>query len=144
MNGMENESNASYNGNSLMKRFLEKDWNLHDGYFGKVILISSSYKPPLPNDSSGVLEEWRCGYVRLPKDHPFSKAYYVDAKQFYDDPILQTISVHGGLTYDQKDEEGFVWLGFDCAHYGDDRKKQTLEFCVKECESLKEQLRAFE
>jgi hypothetical protein len=63
-----------------------------------------------------------CGYVALPKAHPFYKKGYNDMS--YD--------VHGGLTYsdlcddhrichatdDTKQEKAF-WIGFDCAHGGD-------------------------
>jgi len=63
-----------------------------------------------------------CGYVALPKAHPFHKKGYDDMG--YD--------VHGGLTYsdlcddhrichatdDDKAEKAF-WIGFDCAHGGD-------------------------
>lgn len=61
-----------------------------------------------------------CGYVAIPKDHPF---YEKD----YDDEIID-ISVHGGITFKEKcgeiichesDNEEVVWLGFDCAHSGD-------------------------
>lgn len=59
-----------------------------------------------------------CGYVRVPKGHP---AYAQD----YDNI---DVDVHGGLTYSANDfpiddgeliEEGFWWIGFDCAHGGD-------------------------
>lgn len=68
----------------------------------------------------GPLHHW-CGYVQVPKDHPwfgidYNHCYRVD--QDY-------LSVHGGLTYGQenvpygtKDEKGW-WVGFDCAHLGD-------------------------
>lgn len=60
-----------------------------------------------------------CGYVALPSWHP----YYGKG---YDDIDLD---VHGGLTFAQEGrkearngidwEEGYWWLGFDCAHSGD-------------------------
>jgi hypothetical protein len=57
----------------------------------------------------------RCGYVRVPPNHP---AY----KQNYDDVA---VDVHGGLTFsdlepctEHPDGQGW-WLGFDCVHAGD-------------------------
>lgn len=51
-----------------------------------------------------------CGYVRLPLDSPLSD---VDG---YENLAL---SVHGGLTWEEIDEEGYHWVGFDCAHSHD-------------------------
>jgi hypothetical protein len=55
-----------------------------------------------------------CGYIGIPKDHPFFKKGSIDDLQ-----------VHGGITWrgpenpiDEK--SGAVhWIGFDCAHMGD-------------------------
>lgn len=52
-----------------------------------------------------------CGYVRVPVGHP---AY----GKYYDDPELNGIRVHGGITFCQKSPDGF-WFGFDCGHFGD-------------------------
>lgn len=59
---------------------------------------------------------FRCGYVRVPKDHPWYGKHYDDID----------VKVHGGLTFAKKDQEcgkggaddGW-WFGFDCAHSGD-------------------------
>ena len=70
----------------------------------------------------------RCGYVRVPVDHPWHGIHY-DAPADgsaprEDDPyerLLEArVQVHGGLTWSGKlpPEEGW-WLGFDCAHGGD-------------------------
>lgn len=62
-----------------------------------------------------------CGYVALPKSHP----YY--GKNYDDIPI----EVHGGLTYaracqgkichvpSEGESDDVWWVGFDCAHAGD-------------------------
>lgn len=56
----------------------------------------------------------RCGYVRVPPDHPSHGKPYED----------MDVSVHGGLTFAgiepcaHDDGQGF-WFGFDCAHYQD-------------------------
>jgi len=51
---------------------------------------------------------YRCGYVLIPPGHPWFEQYYenIDA------------DVHGGLTYSDGNENGWV-VGFDCAHYND-------------------------
>jgi hypothetical protein len=57
---------------------------------------------------------YRCGYVRVPRGHPWHGRDY-DAVR---------AEVHGGLTFSEPDLyrgclcDGW-WLGFDCAHYGD-------------------------
>lgn len=53
----------------------------------------------------------RCGYVRIPKGHPF---YGIATCDTYD------ITVHGGITFSESDEDKFWWwIGFDCNHYSD-------------------------
>lgn len=59
---------------------------------------------------------YRCGYVRIPKDHPWHGGY--------DESI--NASVHGGLTFwapdipcDDDGDDDAWWLGFDCHHAGD-------------------------
>jgi hypothetical protein len=100
-----------------------------------------------------------CGYVAVPAGHPdFGKDYdEVDA------------IVHGGLTYGafaskypvDTTPESIYWLGYDCAHSGDELRGRMGEllssigefplskgvwrdeaFCTAECESLAEQLQA--
>lgn len=55
-----------------------------------------------------------CGYVGLPKWHPYYKKEYNDVD----------VEVHGGLTFSRegsgdKWEKDYWWIGFDCAHIGD-------------------------
>jgi hypothetical protein len=59
---------------------------------------------------------YRCGYVRVPVDHPYFKKNYED---------ITNIRCHGGLTYSNLQTKpnkimpiGY-WLGFDCAHKDD-------------------------
>ena len=62
-----------------------------------------------------------CGYVGIPKSHPFA--------QRTDGAYEWPIECHGGLTYDGRqrkldffDEDEFAaycWVGWDYAHYGD-------------------------
>jgi hypothetical protein len=68
----------------------------------------------------------RCGYVRLPSNHPMFG---------YSDRELGTVlSVHGGITYNQagapnhKEDYGLEqWIGFDCNHCFD-LADETLPF----------------
>jgi hypothetical protein len=61
---------------------------------------------------------FRCGYVKVEPGHPWHGKPYQD---------LQSVKVHGGLTFGQPDEpcdkggtdDGW-WLGFDCGHLGDE------------------------
>jgi hypothetical protein len=56
----------------------------------------------------------RCGYVRVPPNHPAHGQGYDSVD----------VSVHGGLTFAQvepcaHDDGTGWWFGFDCAHSGD-------------------------
>jgi hypothetical protein len=54
-----------------------------------------------------------CGYARVPKGHLWDGLDY-------DDPALDGVIVHGGITFAGPLEEiTDWWLGFDCAHAGD-------------------------
>jgi hypothetical protein len=55
----------------------------------------------------------RCGYVRIPKGHPWHGKDYNDLN----------CDVHGGLTFaeadmpcDEPGDDDAWWVGFDCAH----------------------------
>jgi hypothetical protein len=115
----------------------------------------------------------RCGYVEIPRSHPYYEKEYSDID----------VNVHGGLTFSSYSggmpyavPEGFWVLGFDCIHYGDaidletykkysdmgyisktkedllytlneiftDSVIRTLDFVVAECESLATQLKEME
>ena len=59
---------------------------------------------------------YRCGYVRLPKGHPWHGKDWDEV----------SVDVHGGITFAEADvqcDKGGAddawWLGFDCAHSGD-------------------------
>lgn len=52
---------------------------------------------------------YRCGYVRVPKGHPWHGLEYENVPA----------SAHGGFTYAEADTDGGWWVGFDCAHHGD-------------------------
>jgi hypothetical protein len=79
-----------------------------------------------------------CGYVDLPKGHPWHGEHYDDIDA----------DVHGGLTYGKA--EGDCWrIGFDCAHAGDfvpvasfageHAAYRDAAYVTAECESLARQ-----
>jgi len=58
---------------------------------------------------------FRCGYVRVPKGHPWHGNSWDDFEEY---PL-----VHGGITFgegdvqcDQPGDDDAWWVGFDCAH----------------------------
>ena len=84
--------------------------------------------------SSGAL----CGYVGVPKGHPWYGVDYNDYQgERYETDLVINVDVHGGLTFssacqETDDESSGIchvpepgrehdiwWLGFDCAHMGD-------------------------
>ncbi len=54
-----------------------------------------------------------CGYIGLPKGHPWYGVRYSD--------IYPRPTVHGGLTFADhwSTDDLRWWVGFDCAHYDD-------------------------
>lgn len=110
-----------------------------------------------------------CGYVGVAEGHPY---YRKDYSQLPDSDDGQYISVHGGLTFanhcshssdesrgichlpEPGEPDSVWWLGFDCAHSGDqcpayDREPilgyevyRTLQYVEAECASLARQLAA--
>ena len=84
-----------------------------------------------------------CGYVRLPRSlakKMGANGLRLTPGQFgmrapaYNLPVFRDISVHGGLTYSggirtkKRGRERGVWIGFDCAHFGD--LTPTLDECL--------------
>jgi hypothetical protein len=85
-----------------------------------------------------------CGYVVLTSDN---ELYGLDYDEIY--PKIN-IDVHGGLTYSDKGENGWI-VGFDCAHAGDlcpafpyfDGIYRTKVFVISECLKLAEEVSKF-
>lgn len=75
---------------------------------------------------------WGNGYVFLPKGHRF---YGID----YDE-INQHVEVHRGLTYSREDDDGFWVVGFDTAHFGDNKDNWNRSRVLKETLKLRDQL----
>ena len=81
-----------------------------------------------------------CGYVGLNKESGF---YEIN----YNDSYLQSVKVHGGLTFSDKFKDSDLWwIGYDCAHSGDysnfnpTGKVRDVDYCTKQCENLAKQL----
>ena len=111
-----------------------KDWTTRAGVRGVIVMTDMGH---------------HCGYVGLPSEYPVIA-----------DDNLHEIKVHGGVTYNQLNDEWpvktdsiLMWYGFDCAHYGDipspDYKGykslrtgifRDIEFCTNECENMAQQL----
>ena len=88
-----------------------------------------------------------CGYVGLPRSHPYHGKHYND---------IQDIEVHGGLTFSDYWEraDGLWWLGFDAGHAWDIddlpttvseppyvfKSNKSQEFMEQETRNLAEQL----
>lgn len=80
---------------------------------------------------------WGNGYIGVPPAHPWYKKQYTDN-------IFDDVNVHGGFTYsedhspNQKESDGYWWLGFDTAHYQDTAFNWPKERVEKHVEELKE------
>jgi len=82
---------------------------------------------------------WRCGYVKLPKGHPY---YGFSMMQH----VISNLEVHGGITFAASsifpDVPGYL-IGFDCGHGGDDLIKCSREYVEQQCKALIDQLPPF-
>jgi len=95
-------------------------------------------------------ENWRCGYVRVTRFH---NAFEEDYE------LMPKTSIHEGLSdsgYDLPFQRASVWqkflnwlggkfkltwwFGFDCAHAVDEGNPKDIDFCIKECEGLVDDL----
>ena len=73
---------------------------------------------------------YRCGYIKIPKDHPLC----VDDYEY----INEFVTCHGGLMYaayglnGEECNDG-VWIGFGCYHFDDAVDLEALEkYCPEE------------
>lgn len=108
-------------------RILKQSWSGKENYF---LMGMDSYST-----------SYYCGYVAVPKEHPFCQKNCLD--------LALSLSVHGGITFSQmitpksqilNDLEGEFVIGFDCKHFGDTIEKCNSEYVRKELESLVDQL----
>lgn len=74
-----------------------------------------------------------CGYVRLPKNRPWHET------------DNDKLDVHGGITFYQEDEDndGYRWVGFDCAHAFDLMPCFNQSKCPFEMEDEMEELASY-
>jgi hypothetical protein len=95
-----------------------------------------------------------CGYVEIPKGHPYYRRNSGENGDWITASESKTqrsqvkfpyINVHGGVTYSGKmdDEETFCW-GFDCGHYGDTMDKCDHRFVEQEILRMAKQIRQIE
>jgi hypothetical protein len=102
-----------------------------------------------------------CGYVGVPKGHPWYGREYDDVEaQMVKDALTEDVEIpHGGLTFSGKchgrvchevepgEDEDVWWLGFDCAHAFDivpgfkhldfgDSEYRNFDYVRVECEKL--------
>lgn len=123
---MINSSNNLKKGGILTIRRIVEKGNI-DGFNYKIVLIDVK----LP-----VISLFYCGYVEIPREHPLYGKYYDDKK-------VEELDVHGGITFAGQDIDtgkGW-WIGFDCAHFGDNIHVQNREYVRNEIKSLIEQLK---
>lgn len=94
--------------------------------------LSLDMKPPvviIPNTRNTFTDTgWGNGYVRIPEGHEYYEKTYDDIP----------VNVHGGLTFgdhvfgkDKYFSDGY-WVGFDTAHYGDDRQRWPMDKVLDE------------
>ena len=106
---------------------VEKQWITKSGLDAVIVMTSMGH---------------RCGYVGVKRQSDLFGKDYND---------IDSIDVHGGLTYSGCDGEYPVeselwWFGFDTAHCGDSQEMggQPLEYCVDQCELRAGQLNDME
>jgi predicted kinase len=74
-----------------------------------------------PVSAKRVNESHWCGYLTVPKNHPWVQAACRDhdGKWSAPDEVRLPLDVHGGCTYARLQEDGGLKVGFDCAHCSD-------------------------
>ena len=87
------------------------------------------YKNFMIYHDDGIMFKWYCGYAELPEDH-----ILYDKQTEFDD-IIQTIDVHGGVTF-MKDHV----IGFDCNHFGDNIIECNSDYVTNQIHEMIDQL----
>lgn len=126
-----------------LKKEIEKDWITNSNF--RAIIIHYCYcieslklsKDQLDSISIG----HRCGYLNIPKDHALYEVNYEEIEKYF--------QVHGGITFSGNlpfIDPNLFWFGYDCSHHNDKTSfnpngiERTLDYCIKECEFLAEQI----
>ena len=95
------------------------------------------------------MDEWYCGYVKIPKNHNLYELGYrrnMPYLGFENETIESYFDVHGGITFAGRilGINNTWFLGFDCAHYGDNTITQDADYTERECKKLIDQIVALE
>ena len=126
------------------KTLLVRDWTTEAGLRARLVFTMC---------------EFFCGYVAVPKEHPFhgNEAAYEDSGEYITDEVRK-LEVHGGITWCDSntppdfEDEGLWWFGFDCRHSGDLKWGETdhglyggatfkdENYVIAECERLARQI----
>ena len=82
-----------------------------------------------PVSAKRVRESHWCGYLTVPKDHPWVEVGCRDRDGRWGEPDENRLSldVHGGCTFAALSEGGGLRVGFDCAHGGDGKPPWSQE-----------------
>lgn len=112
-----------------MSAEIVKEFITEEGYKALVRHIKTDFPTDFTPDFS-IQTEWYCGYVGIPTNHPFFEKNYDEID----------ISVHGGLTFSDY-MDGIWFIGFDCAHVGDNIKIQDIDYVTKEIENMSKQIK---
>ena len=114
-----------------MERNIESIF-FYKGY--QCAIISFKTDPALFLFQNECPNKYYCGYVKVPFWHPAYKVNYNNLD----------IQCHGGLSYSDEKLIGVNgigwWIGFDCAHAEDTYNPKDINFVVKECKKISDQL----
>ena len=82
-----------------------------------------------PVAAKRVAESHWCGYLTVPKSHPWVQAACraPDGNWTEPDENRLSLDVHGGCTYAELQKDGGLKVGFDCAHGSDGRPPWSQE-----------------
>lgn len=113
---------------SVLRNFkVEKDW-MNGNFNCKIIKMPLGY---------------RCGYVGVPKNNPFFKKKHfqlveIEGVEIYFNYEIRTANT---INYsDFTDNDDYWYFGFDCLNSNE--KFGTFEYCMYECNSICQQIRA--